>query len=149
MEWPKTKPEDKRFALGEPWPQLRQLILQAAKSAVPEGQSVRVRPLRASARGTVLHGLLRAMSRADIIVFDLTPHRAPSPRAQVNANVLFEIGLAVGMSKPTLVTGKSASTRKSLPSDLQGQFICEYGSPNGQRVIRGHIRTLTRQAVGL
>ena len=147
MQWPKARPRDKRFGLGEPWPSLYKLLHSAASTAAGTDQPIRVRVLRASATGALLKGVMRSIRNADILVFEVTPRGESRRDARINANVLVEIGLALGMGKPVLLIGESSTAYTSLPSDLSGQLVCNYGSVDGQRTIQGHIRSLVRKAL--
>lgn len=147
MRWPKRLPADRRFSLGEPWPMLSKLLRRSATAAAGSEQPIRVRVLRASTTGAVLQGVERSIRNADILVFDVTPRAEPGASPRVNANVLVEIGLALGMGKRVLLIGSKPTAHRSLPSDLSGQLVCEYGSPNGRRVIEGHVRAIVLETL--
>jgi hypothetical protein len=126
------------------WKALRKFLNavgeQARKRAVRElnkgGASnlrlPRIRRLRATVGEPSWVSIKTAISKCDILVFDITPTKRISLAASANrrvgqkitsSNVWLELGYALGQKKRVFVVHSKAGGHKDLPSDLHGQII--------------------------
>jgi nucleoside 2-deoxyribosyltransferase len=78
---------------------------------------------------SIKDGVVASIRAADILVFDVTPLAPHRGKPKCPDNVIFEIGVALGLGKPFLLIGAGASAFKALPSDLAGEFVATYGRP--------------------
>ena len=69
--------------------------------------------------------ILAAIRRAEFVVADLT---------DANPNVLFEVGLAQGLSKPVLLLSQGRAS--AVPSDLRAQQVAIYRPDDPSTVLR-------------
>jgi hypothetical protein len=127
LQWPDGEPANRKFALNEPWPTIRALIKQATEAARPVSKrSFLIHRLKARAGMSVTEGVIAAIRDADVLVFDVTPTKKNANPKIVPPNVLFEIGLALGMGKPIILIGAGKHPYQVLPSDLSGQIVETY-----------------------
>lgn len=73
-----------------------------------------------------------AVRRAEVVVADLTG---------ANPNVLFEVGLALGLSKPVLLLSQAPA--KDVPADLRTQQIATY-RPDDPETVRRYVELWLR-----
>jgi len=113
------------------WCALRDILRASVRPSARAKQSpfqVRVDRLRATHGSNVLSTISRRLSKAHIIIADVSDRR---PR-QCNPNVLLELGIALGNGfgeRGRLFVFKPRST--PLPSDLNGLLITEYSRVRG------------------
>jgi nucleoside 2-deoxyribosyltransferase len=81
---------------------------------------VDVRALRGSAGRTILDAVIDDIRRADLLVFDITP--LPGSRHGV-ANVILELGVALGMGKPVILCRRGPFDPRAVCSDLLGLYV--------------------------
>jgi hypothetical protein len=86
----------------------------------------RIRRLRASVGELSWAGIQTAISKCDILVFDITPTKRISPSARANrrvrqtitsSNVWLELGYALGQKKRVFVVHSKAGGLGKLPAD--------------------------------
>ena len=56
-----------------------------------------------------------------------------SLRRECPENVIFEIGVALGLAKPVVRIGAGCDAYRALPTDLQGWFVAVYSRPSKTR----------------
>ena len=128
LPWPRTVPSDLRQCLGEPWTTLRNIVKEGADAGATRSKcEVNVRRIRARAGLTLYDGIRKSIQDSDVLVFDVSAETESSGGAMTcNPNVLFEMGLALGLGKPVILVGSGVEDWRFLPSDLQGMFVARY-----------------------
>ena len=101
-------------------------------------------------------GVIASIRAADILVFDVTPMSSASESRTCPPNVVFEIGVALGMRKPIVLIGAGQDPHKALPSDLHGEFVAVYSrldvsnaAPKPGRDERSDVRAIRAALVAL
>ena len=109
----------------------------ASKGLVRRDQVVaEVRLMRASAQGPLLPAIVVTMRRAEVTVFDL----ASRPCQKFgNANVLIELGIAIGLGKEPFIVRSSDPLQPNEPSDLAGLVVHRAGSGQFDRSFRSKL----------
>jgi hypothetical protein len=103
---------------------IKERLQERVDGLFPEGAViVQYNRLRATAGSNVLDGIKNRLETADALIFDIT---------EFNPNVMFELGLALGLAKCNdkhtvfiIMEGESFDCTK-IPSDLLGYFISFY-----------------------
>ena len=101
---------------------------EAARSRLPkrgsrhdgEGAIADVRALRGSAGRTVLDAVMDDIRMADLLVFDITPARGSKHGV---ANVILELGIAIGMGKPVILCRQGRFDPRAVCSDILGLYV--------------------------
>ena len=79
--------------------------------------------------GVIMSNIINAISEAEFVIADLTDQ---------NANVLYEVGLAHAMNKPTLLVSQSLD---EMPFDLRHHRVLRYEySPHGCKILEQKLK---------
>lgn len=133
LQWPKGIPANRKYALAEPWPTIHALLKRAAAAARPvSGRPIMIRRLKLKTGMSAKDGVIQSIRDADILVFDICPTKAQTGAAKCPPNVLLEIGIALGMEKPTILICGGKYRPGRLPSDMAGQAIATYRRPGSR-----------------
>lgn len=133
------------------WKSILSAFSQTAKG-VEEKAGVRIELARLSAGicGNILDSIISRMKSADVLLFDLgattKPIRYPKRKVdakkvqtRINGNVLFELGVAIGLEKSLMILCPKWLS-KNVPSDISGRFLCLYkGNLNQEKFDRTFI----------
>jgi hypothetical protein len=130
LQWPTKRPSNPKFSLGEPWPTIHGLLKMAAKAARPRSRrEVVIRRLKLRSGLCAKVSVVASIRDADILVFDICPTRGKIAGGKCPSNVLFEVGVAIGMGKPVVLISGGKYVADRIPSDLAGEVIATYLRP--------------------
>ena len=91
-----------------------------------------IRRLKLKTGMSAKDGVIDSIRSADILVFDICPTKGQTGAANCPSNVLFEIGIALGMGKPVILICGGKYRPSRLPSDLAGEAIATYRRPGSR-----------------
>jgi hypothetical protein len=95
---------------------LRLIFEDASKTENTNGYTLNYASLRGEAGKPLLHRIVFDILSADLLFFDVT---------EINANVMFELGIAYAANARLFLLRKNGA-KKQLPSDLAGLTYSDY-----------------------
>lgn len=119
------------------WKSIQSAFSPTAKG-VEEKSGIRIEFARLSAgnQDNILDSIISRIKAADVLLFDLGSSIKPiqyrkrkvdvkTVLKRINENVLFELGVAVGLGKRWMILCPQGLSKK-VPSDILGRYMCLY-----------------------